>query len=124
MTYKESLTAILECHFTGFKKEIIDSACNRILELEPCEDAISRQSVMSITRDFIGDPKYTEKRLVDNLNKLSPTKSQETKTGHWITTRTLMHDGEYYCDKCNCDSPHNEKWDYCPNCGAKMESKR
>lgn len=45
---------------------------------------------------------------------------EQQKTGHWITTRTFMHDGEYYCDKCKCDSPNNEKWDYCPNCGAKM----
>lgn len=44
----------------------------------------------------------------------------QPKTGHWITTRTFMHDGEYYCDKCKCDAPNNEKWDYCPNCGAKM----
>lgn len=35
MTYKENITAILECYFSGFKKEIIDSACNRILEQEP-----------------------------------------------------------------------------------------
>lgn len=34
MTYKENITAILECCFAGFKEEIIDSACNRILELE------------------------------------------------------------------------------------------
>jgi hypothetical protein len=45
---------------------------------------------------------------------------QQPKIGHWITTRTFMHDGEFYCDKCKCDSPNNEKWDYCPNCGAKM----
>lgn len=36
MTYKENITAILECYFAGFKKEIIDNACNRILEQEPC----------------------------------------------------------------------------------------
>lgn len=35
MTYKENIKAILECYFTGFKEEIIDSACNRILEQEP-----------------------------------------------------------------------------------------
>lgn len=42
MTYKENITAILECCFAGFKEEIIDSACNRILGLEPktehCKD--------------------------------------------------------------------------------------
>lgn len=46
MTYKENITAILECYFTGFKKGIIDSACNRILEQEPCEDAISRKAIL------------------------------------------------------------------------------
>ena len=35
MTYKENIMAILECNFAGFKKEIIESACNRILEQDP-----------------------------------------------------------------------------------------
>ena len=48
------------------------------------------------------------------------TQNREAYVGHWITTRTFMHDGEYYCDKCKCESPNNEKWDYCPNCGARM----
>lgn len=38
MTRKENITVILECYFTGFKKEIIDSACNRILEQESKTD--------------------------------------------------------------------------------------
>ena len=41
MTYKDNIMAILECYFAGFKKEIIDSACNRILEQEKtghCKD--------------------------------------------------------------------------------------
>lgn len=35
MTYKENITAILECCFAGFKQEIIEAACNRILGLKP-----------------------------------------------------------------------------------------
>lgn len=35
MTHKENIRAILECNFAGFKDEIIDNACNRILEQEP-----------------------------------------------------------------------------------------
>lgn len=34
MTYKENIKAILECCFAGFKEEIIEAACNRILEIE------------------------------------------------------------------------------------------
>lgn len=60
-------------------------------------------------------PRYT--KVIRNAVK----EMKEPKIGHWITTRTFMHDGEYYCDKCKCDSPNNEKWDYCPNCGAKMK---
>lgn len=63
------------------------------------------------------------RQAVKNLRKkLAEHLEQEPKTGHWITTRTFMHDGEFYCDKCKCEAPNNEKWDYCPNCGARMES--
>lgn len=34
MTHRDNIMAILECHFTGFKEEIIESACNRILGQE------------------------------------------------------------------------------------------
>ena len=58
--------------------------------------------------------------IAKDYKRLKELKEQEPKTGHWITTRTFMHDGEFYCDKCKCESPNNEKWDYCPNCGAMM----
>ena len=92
------------------------------LEQKPCTDAISRQAMLD------GLEKYHEGAdlHIDGLTysydlvcKL-PSVSTE-KTGRWITTRTLMHDGEYYCDKCKRNAPNNEKWDFCPNCGAKME---
>lgn len=34
MTYKENIKAILELYFTGYKEEIIDSACDRIVDQE------------------------------------------------------------------------------------------
>ena len=47
--------------------------------------------------------------------------------GKWITTRTIMHDGEYYCNKCGKECTELNRmgqpmWSFCPNCGAKMES--
>lgn len=33
MSYKENIRAILECHFAGFKEELIDNAINCILAL-------------------------------------------------------------------------------------------
>lgn len=34
MTYKENVRAILECHFSGFKEELIEEAADRINELD------------------------------------------------------------------------------------------
>ena len=82
------------------------------------EEAISEISKIIFELGFEDTPS-TDKR-VDALNMAIEALKQEPKTGHWITTRTFMHDGEYYCDKCKCDAPNNEKWDYCPNCGCRM----
>ena len=46
---------------------------------------------------------------------------EERKTGKWIRTRTMKHDGELYCDQCEQEHPEQKKiWNYCPNCGASM----
>ena len=48
--------------------------------------------------------------------------------GEWVTTRTIIHDGELYCSLCGqealaeCGRHTYIKSKYCPNCGAKMES--
>ena len=48
--------------------------------------------------------------------------------GEWVTTRTIIHDGEPYCSLCGQEAlaeygRHTYiKSNYCPNCGAKMES--
>ena len=41
----------------------------------------------------------------------------EPKTGHWVFDEVL--DRHYYCSECK--SMGVDYWDYCPNCGAKME---
>ena len=56
-------------------------------------------------------------RLCADVGILEYVKS---KTGHWITKRTIMHDGEFYCDVCDNDAPFNKTFHFCPNCGAKM----
>jgi len=91
MTHKENITAILECYFTGFKKEIIDSACNRILEQEhfmnkPCvahqvchEDKELANAIeyLNLEKRFclmkFGETKYTRilDVIIDALDKES-----------------------------------------------------
>ena len=89
-----------------------------------CKDAISREqaikTAIEAADDWDGGYNLTRADIIEKAIKALPPVTSKPKTGHWITTRTFMHDGEYYCDKCKCDSPNNEKWDYCPNCGARM----
>ena len=54
--------------------------------------------------------------VLDDLPSVQPRK------GKWIRTRTLMHDGELYCDQCGQEHPEQKKiWNFCPNCGCRME---
>ena len=65
----------------------------------------------------------------DTINKLTEAiaNTQEPKTGHWIETNfeteNLVHG---YCSLCGWKSNYCEDdvvgMNYCPNCGAKMES--
>ena len=69
MTHNENITAILECYFTGFKKEIIDSACNRILEQDPKTDVLYKireeiDSHCSDNRDR-NDGLYIAMKIID-----------------------------------------------------------
>lgn len=44
--------------------------------------------------------------------------------GEWVTTRTIIHDGELYCSLCGQEALSEYgrhtyiKSNYCPNCGA------
>ena len=61
----------------------------------------------------------TLESIIDKM----PTIEPERKTGKWIRTRTTEHDGELYCDQCGQEHPEQKLiWNFCPNCGAKMEA--
>lgn len=79
-------------------------------------DTISRQAAIDCLTatslkkyDFILDAR-------DKIKNLPPVTPQP-KTGHWIFDEIL--DRHYYCSECK--SMGVDYWDYCPNCGAKME---
>ncbi len=49
------------------------------------------------------------------------------KHGEWTRKRTIAHDGEWYCSKCDNEvvileagKDRTYKYAYCPNCGARM----
>lgn len=91
----------------------------------PIEDCISRQAVLNLPKrtmkNYFGEA-AGEVVDVKDIMELPSVMPKEPKIGHWITNRTIMHDGEFYCDICDNDAPFNNIFHYCPNCGAKMES--
>lgn len=63
--------AILECYFAGFKEEIIDRACNRILEQEHYKDIISRQKACDALRKYksvVSEPDAYDKAFDDGID--------------------------------------------------------
>lgn len=49
--------------------------------------------------------------------------------GKWIRKRTVEHEGEWYCSICGKDmlytwGPGCGLADYCPHCGARMDSEQ
>jgi len=89
----------------------------RLLEQEPCEEAISRAEILD-ELNRLGRNAFKDDTDYDNffafVDSLSPVTPQQ-KTGHWIYKTT---EGQF----CSiCDGQSVWKFNYCPNCGAKMK---
>ena len=84
-----------------------------------CEDAISRQAVLEQTYLWSKDEFLRVTNPFDYLRKRInplPPVTPPPKIGHWIPRNSFLL--RYKCSECERES---EKYNYCPNCGAKME---
>lgn len=101
---------------------------NLTMKQDPCDDAISRESVIEWLKDkdIIKTKNQEEnaKRELAELPSVQPTRP----TGRWINLENTKYKGQvlpfwgrYGCSKCG---GHGEgTFNYCPNCGAKMKAK-
>lgn len=100
-------------------------------KLQPCEDAVSREAIMSMI-----EPAYSESGyLIDYVisrKKIAelPPVTPKQRTGKWIHEEDALGYGGYYrCSCCGKSALYrrgvmkmlNEKTTFCPRCGAKME---
>ena len=59
-------------------------------------------------------PNYCEACGADMRENAEPVRH-----GKWILRTYMPH--KNYCSECGKDSPYNSRWDYCPNCGCRMD---
>ena len=87
----------------------------KALSQEPCDDAISREWLMrKATERF-----YTTNYFNHISAMIEEAPSVTQKSGKWID----YQDGRWIYAKCSeCGTVHDTRSNYCPSCGAKMES--
>lgn len=97
------------------------------LEREPCEDAISRQSVLDTTvkKNSIWNSITNSKgeNLEEIISQLPPVNPQQ-KTGCWIKSRDCYGNNHFTCPFCEHDIATKADTlgdNYCSNCGAKLQ---
>ncbi|MBR3389505.1 MAG: hypothetical protein IKG83_03225 [Prevotella sp.] len=93
------------------------------------DDLISRQAAIEAVKDLPNcdngfSDTYDKARIIGVLDEL-PT--AEPRTGKWIKDRlSSTLGGSYGVYRCSeCESSYQDigyGWNYCPNCGAKMEN--
>lgn len=86
-------------------------------------DLISRSGLMELAKNHIG-------RTVDcnDIARFPMAVAEPEHRAKWLKRRIDMreHNGESYiryeCSYCGFDPNGEVEWNYCPNCGAKMEA--
>ena len=127
----ENLKELLECsyvdRFEDSENEALDMAI-KALDQEPCDDAISRQAYIERFRKW-GYSEYG--RRIDNealairVAMSLPPVNPQPKTGHWRAIYQGDEIIDYRCSECefgNTFGKSTYRMNYCPNCGARMES--
>ena len=105
-------------HYNGMTREEAIEMAISALEQEPCEDAVSRQSVINaIENDCMKGGLgscfacYNDAQAFRGEIEKLPSVTQ--KSGYWIDSSN-----GWMCSECNRDNTYDTN--YCPNCGAKM----
>ena len=85
-------------------------------DAEPCEDAISRKALLKM-QYRIDDSATLSTRDVVNVEDIedAPSVTPKEKVGHWEDSSN-----GWMCSIC--DREYSYDTNYCPNCGARMES--
>lgn len=96
------------------------------LSQEPCDDAISREAVIEWLKDKDIIKLSSQEETARKELKALPSVTQ--KSGKWIIKDRYYHDTiTAECSECRREVEMSawtkeDMYDFCPNCGARMES--
>lgn len=108
-----------------------EKALTQYFSKDPCTDAVSREAVYSILKEYHIDEEEIESAMDERQNltvngiasdvSFLPSVKQKSKTGHWIIHPKGIY-AHLVCDRCLSNAPYDCRTNYCPNCGTNMES--
>ena len=100
-TLKEALDQLAKGHeLDNEQKKLIIDKWQKELGILPCEDAISRESVMLRIREFIGNPTYTELMMVNDIKSLPPVQPKYS-TDEWCHDCSEYDQDKHCCPRYN-----------------------
>lgn len=118
-----------EGHFRVIQEETLVGVGMSMEYVEPCEDAVSRESAIKALKVAYWDKDIQSAKddpcIVDAMTDWSirqikdlPSIQPERPKGEWIESE---FDESVYCSECNAE--FESKYRFCPNCGADMRTK-
>lgn len=148
MTNEQAVRWLKDLLKSDLPMEQYETAIKKGIEaLKPSGDLISRKDTLTAFADYVGggmsmndydalwdivtkmpsvkqEPKtdtWSIRDVADTLAKHGLMVEQEPKAGHWKRNETIR---VTYCSECGFGQYIDEyrTYNYCPNCGAKMES--
>jgi hypothetical protein len=110
-----------ECQSKHPIKEALYMA-RKVLEQEPCEDAVSRQAVDRLVWEYLRKPTDENIAFYEHFLELPSVTPQPPKKGHWIEhPHECGINWEYPMYECSeCHGWTKDDSDFCPNCGVDM----
>jgi len=107
-----------------------DALVNDVTE-RYCKDCERRKGIKNGKRRFIydiGDAPCRACGVYDMIDDLENAPTVDpVKHGHWVEQEHCdwVYSKEYRCSECGkyrlMTNPFGREWNYCPNCGAKMD---
>lgn len=90
------------------------------------DDTIYRQAAIDELIKMLGYCFQADEEVLDavvtTINELPPA---EPKRGRWISADAMFGGVPFYCSECGENTRDTvmgkPRWNFCPNCGAKME---